>query len=114
MASRSWSASVGASRARHSGSEAMLETPGPPLDITIALTAGPSSVWGVNTNAIGIVGLLGLERSSETATVPHFAAAAAPAGHFPKTAVGAALATPGSASTTTVTRTAKRPGMPRN
>src|SRR5690349_18598536 len=91
----------------------MLETPGPPLDITIALTAGLAPVWGVNTNAIGIVGLVGSARSSGTATVPHFAFAAAAAGHLPNTAVGAALATAGSASTTMVTRTARRPGMPR-
>src|SRR4051812_50216912 len=99
MASMSWSLSAGASRARHSGSEPILETPGPPLDITIALTAGPGRVWGVNTNAIRIVGLLGLERSSGTATVPHLALAAAPAGHFPNTAAGGGLAPPGSATT---------------
>src|SRR3954447_4678955 len=103
MASMSWSLSAGATRARHSGSESMLETPGPPLDITIALTAGPGPVWGVKTNAIGIVALFGLDRSTGTATVPHFASAPAPAGHFPSTAVGAALATPGSASRTTET-----------
>jgi hypothetical protein len=32
--------SSGASRSRQIGSEAMFEMPGPPLEITIALTAG--------------------------------------------------------------------------
>ena len=92
----------------------MFEPPGPPLEITIALTAGRRSVWGVSSNAIGIVGLFGLERSSGTATVPHRAFAAAVGPHFANVGTGAAAATPGTPSAATVTKhpkTARRPIM---
>ena len=81
------------------GSAAMFETPGPPLESTIALTAGTDwSACGVSSNAIGIVGLAGSARSSGTATVPHRAFAAAVAPHSPNTAVGTAAAVLGNPS----------------
>ncbi|WP_231379294.1 hypothetical protein [Candidatus Solirubrobacter pratensis] len=64
--------------------------------------------------AIGIAGPDGFARSSGTLTVPHFALAAAPAPHFPNTALGAAAAALGSVSAAMAAkdpRTALRPDM---
>src|SRR4051794_27521854 len=87
----------------------MFESPGPPVENTIALTAAPGLECGVNWNAIGIVLLAGSERSSGTATVPQRACGAAAGPHFPKFAVGAAAAVAGRASdAATASRTGAR------
>jgi hypothetical protein len=91
----------------------MFETPGPPLEITIRLTAGEDrKLCGVSWNAIGIVPAPGLARSSGTATVPHFAFPAAPGAHFVNVAVGAAAAVAGSMRAARAARAAVRPSMP--
>src|SRR4051794_4961852 len=87
----------------------MFESPGPPVENTIALTAAPGLECGVNWKAIGIVRLAGSERSSGTATVPQRACGAAAGPHFPKFAVGAAAAVAGRASdAATASRTGAR------
>src|SRR3954453_12559054 len=81
----------------------MLETPGPPLDMTIVLTAGAApSRCGVHWNAMGTVELAVLARSSGTATVPQRAFAAAVGPQGPNVAVGTASALAGAKSTATV------------
>src|SRR3954447_10488952 len=66
----------------------MLDTPGPPLEDTMVLTAGLAvSVAGYSWNAIGIVAPPGSRRSTGTVTVPHRAPADVPAGQGTYTAV---------------------------
>src|SRR4051795_9512674 len=67
----------------------MLETPGPPLEDTMVLTAGLAlSVAGYNWNAIGMVAPPGSLRSTGTDTVPHRPSAGVPAGQGTYTADG--------------------------
>ena len=59
----------------------MFDTPGPPLEDTMVLTAGlPASVAGYSWNAIRIVAPPGSRRSTGTVTVPHREPAGVPVG----------------------------------